>query len=87
MFARVEIVVGSHKALAVPREAVRQLAGTGEWYCFVVSDNVAQQRPIKRGAEQGNWIEITEGIGESDLVITTIVRQLSDGVPVEVATQ
>jgi RND family efflux transporter MFP subunit len=87
MFARVEIVVGSHEALAVPREAVRQLAGTGEWYCFVVSDNVAQQRPIKRGAEQGNWIEITEGVGESDLVITTVVRQLSDGVPVEVATQ
>jgi RND family efflux transporter MFP subunit len=87
MFAPTFIVVGSHEALALPREAVRQLAGTGEWYCFVASDDVAQQRPIKRGAEQGNWIEITEGIGESDLVITTIVRQLSDGVPVEVATQ
>lgn len=87
MFAPASIVVGSHEALALPREAVRQLAGTGEWYCFVASDDVAQQRPIKRGAEQGNWIEITEGIGESDLVITTIVRQLSDGVPVEVATQ
>ncbi len=87
MFARTFIVVGSHEALALPREAVRQLAGTGEWYCFVASDDVAQQRPIKRGAEQGNWIEITEGIGESDLVITTVVRQLSDGVPVEVATQ
>jgi len=87
MFAPASIVVGSHEALALPREAVRQLAGTGEWYCFVASDDVAQQRPIKRGAEQGNWIEITEGIGESDLVITTVVRQLSDGVPVEVATQ
>ncbi|MDI3532205.1 MAG: hypothetical protein PWR28_550 [Synergistaceae bacterium] len=87
MFAPTFIVVGSHEALALPREAVRQLAGTGEWYCFVASDDVAQQRPIKRGAEQGNWIEITEGIGESDLVITTVVRQLSDGVPVEVATQ
>lgn len=87
MFAPASIVVGSHEALALPREAVRQLAGTGEWYCFVASDDVAQQRPIKRGAEQGNWIEITEGIGESDLVITTVVRQLSDGAPVEVATQ
>jgi len=87
MFAPTFIVVGSHEALALPREAVRQLAGTGEWYCFVASDDVAQQRPIKRGAEQGNWIEITEGIGESDLVITTVVRQLSDGAPVEVATQ
>ncbi|HPU78037.1 MAG TPA: efflux RND transporter periplasmic adaptor subunit [Thermosynergistes sp.] len=87
MFAPAFIVVGSHEALALPREAVRQLAGTGEWYCFVASDDVAQQRPIKRGAEQGNWIEITEGIGESDLVITTVVRQLSDGAPVEVATQ
>lgn len=87
MFARAFIVVGSHEALALPREAVRQLAGTGEWYCFVASDDVAQQRPIKRGAEQGNWVEVTEGIDPSELVITTIVRQLSDGVPVEVVTQ
>lgn len=87
MFARAFIVVGSHEALALPREAVRQLAGTGEWYCFVASDDVAQQRPIKRGAEQGNWVEVTEGIDPSELVITTVVRQLSDGVPVEVVTQ
>ncbi|HPP36934.1 MAG TPA: efflux RND transporter periplasmic adaptor subunit [Thermosynergistes sp.] len=87
MFARAFIVVGSHEALALPREAVRQLTGTGEWYCFVASDDVAQQRPIKRGAEQGNWVEVTEGIDPSELVITTVVRQLSDGVPVEVTTQ
>lgn len=87
MFARVEIVVGSHEALAIPREAVRQLAGTGEWYCFIASDDKAQQRPIKRGTEEGNWIEVIEGIDESDLVITTVVRQLSDGVPVEVVAQ
>ncbi len=87
MFARAFIVVGSHEALALPREAIRQLTGTGEWYCFVVSGDVAQQRPIKRGAEQGNWVEVIQGVDPSELVITTVVRQLSDGVPVEVATQ
>ena len=87
MFARAFIVVGSHEALALPREAVRQLTGTGEWYCFVASDDVAQQRPIKRGAEQGNWVEVIQGVDPSELVITTVVRQLSDGVPVEVVTQ
>ncbi|HHV51951.1 MAG TPA: efflux RND transporter periplasmic adaptor subunit [Synergistaceae bacterium] len=87
MFARAFIVVGSHEALALPREAVRQLTGTGEWYCFVASDDVAQQRPIKRGAEQGNWVEVIQGVDPSELVITTVVRQLSDGVSVEVVTQ
>ena len=48
---------------------------------------MAQQRPIKRGAEQGNWVEVIQGVDPSELVITTVVRQLSDGVPVEVVTQ
>ena len=46
MFARTFIVVGSHEARSA--EEGRQLAGTGEWYCFVASDDVEQQRPIAR---------------------------------------
>ncbi|NLI42973.1 MAG: efflux RND transporter periplasmic adaptor subunit [Synergistaceae bacterium] len=88
MFARVEVVVGRHKGLSLPREAIKQLLGTGEWYCFVVTDdNKAKQTFIKRGIESGNLVEIVEGVSEGYGVISPIVRALGDGVPVEVVSE
>ncbi|HPA58656.1 MAG TPA: efflux RND transporter periplasmic adaptor subunit [Synergistales bacterium] len=88
MFARVDVSVGTHEGLAIPREAIRQLPGTGEWHCFVVSEEgTARQRPVKRGAESGNMVEIVDGLDEKDLVIAPLVRAIEDGVPVEVVGQ
>lgn len=88
MFARVEVVVGKHDGIALPREAVKQLAGTGEWYCFIVgSDGKAKQVFVKRGIESGNLVEIVEGVAESDSVISPVVQALGDGMPVEVVSQ
>jgi HlyD family secretion protein len=60
------------------------LTGTGEWYCFVVTDGKAKQQFVKIGASSGNMVEITEGLNEGDLVISPVVRAIVDGVPVEV---
>jgi len=88
MFARVEVVVGKHDGIALPKEAVKQLAGTGEWYCFIVgSDGKAKQVFVKRGIESGNLVEIVEGVAESDSVISPVVQALGDGMPVEVVSQ
>ncbi|SIN71924.1 RND family efflux transporter, MFP subunit [Acetomicrobium flavidum] len=88
MFARVEVIVGKHDGIALPREAVKQLAGTGEWYCFIVgSDGKAKQVFVKRGIESGNLVEIVEGVAESDSVISPVVQALGDGMPVEVVSQ
>ena len=88
MFARVEVVVGKHDGIALPKEAVKQLAGTGEWYCFIVGpDKKAKQIFVKRGIETGNLVEIIEGVSAEDRVISPVVRALGEGVPVEVVTQ
>jgi len=88
MFARAEVVVGKHEGLSLPREAVKQLPGTGEWYCFVVTpDKKAKQVFVKRGIESGSLVEIIEGLEAEDDVISPVVRAIGDGVSVEVVDQ
>jgi len=84
MFARVDLAIGEHEGLGIEREAIKQLTGTGEWYCFVVTDGKAKQQFVKIGASSGNMVEITEGLNGGDLVISPVVRAILDGVPVEV---
>jgi RND family efflux transporter MFP subunit len=84
MFARVDLAIGEHEGLGIEREAIKQLTGTGEWYCFVVTDGKAKQQFVKIGAGSGNMVEITDGLNEGDLVISPVVRSIVDGVPVEV---
>jgi len=84
MFARVDLALGEHPGLGIEREAIKQLPGTAEWYCFVVADGKARQRFVKIGTTSGNMVEITEGLNEGDLVISPVVRAIVDGVPVEV---
>lgn len=84
MFARVDLALGEHEGLGIEREAIKQLPGTSEWYCFVVTDGKAKQQFVKIGAGSGNMVEITEGLNEGDLVISPVVRAILDGVSVEV---
>ena len=84
MFARVDLALGEHEGLGIEREALKQLPGTAEWYCFVVSDGKARQRFVKIGATSGNMVEITEGLEEGEQIISPLVRAILDGVPVEV---
>ncbi|MGC9490998.1 MAG: efflux RND transporter periplasmic adaptor subunit [Thermovirgaceae bacterium] len=84
MFARVDLALGEYEGLGIEREAIKQLPGTGEWYCFVVTDGRAKQQFVKIGASSGNMVEIREGLNEGDLVISPVVRAIRDGVSVEV---
>jgi len=84
MFARVDLALGEHLGLGIEREAIKQLPGTSEWYCFVVADGKAKQRFVKIGATSGNMVEITEGLEEGEQIISPLVRAILDGVPVEV---
>jgi membrane fusion protein (multidrug efflux system) len=83
-FARVSIETGSRSALALPRDVVRPLPGTGEFQLFLVSGDIAVKKIVRAGAEQGNMLEIPEGVSSDDLVITTITEKLRDGLKVEV---
>jgi RND family efflux transporter MFP subunit len=84
MFARVEIVTGSHEALALPRDVVRRVSGTGNFRVYLLSGDVAEERIVSVGSREKNLVEIEEGLKMGDLVISTLSDKVRDGASVEV---
>ena len=84
MFARISLLVGEHKALVVPRDAILRLPGTGVYYCFTVEGNQAKKALIELGIKENNDQEIKQGLKEGDLVILSGQGILQTGVSVEV---
>ena len=79
MYARVTITTDERKdALVVPTNAVVDY--NGRRGVFVMADTeTVTFRPIRVGIEQAEMIEILEGAGEGDHVITTGAAALRDG--------
>ncbi len=84
MYARVTLNVGSHEGLAVPREAVKALAGTGEKRVFLEKEGKAMGRMIRTGAEEKDRIEVVEGLQPGEKVILTQSVRIGEGSLVEV---
>jgi len=84
MFARISLLVGEHKALVVPRDAILRLPGTGVYYCFKVEENQAKKALIELGIKENNDQEIKEGLKEGDLVILSGQGILQTGAAVEI---
>jgi RND family efflux transporter MFP subunit len=84
MFARVEIVTGSHEALALPRDVVRRVSGTGNFRVYLLSGDVAEERIVSVGSREKNLVEIEVGLKMGDLVISTLSDKVRDGASVEV---
>jgi len=87
MFARISLLVGEHKALVVPRDAILRLPGTGVYYCFKVEGNQAKKALIELGIKENNDQEIKEGLKEGDLVILSGQGILQTGAAVEVKSK
>jgi RND family efflux transporter MFP subunit len=85
MFARVRLFRGKRAALAVPRDAIQRLPGSGTVYAFVVEGNQAAQRTIKVGAVEDEWAEVLEGLREQELVVTSGAGRLQSGALVKIA--
>jgi len=85
IFARVSIQTGSHETLALPKDVIRPLPGTGEFQFFVLSGDRAEQRIVTIGSEENNMVEIPGGLSPEDRVIATITDKLRDGIQVEVS--
>lgn len=83
MFARVSLNLGERRGLGLPREAIFQLEGTGEWTCYVVSGDRAFLRVIELGLADADMVEVTGGLSPDDKVVYTRSRFLKDGVEVE----
>jgi hypothetical protein len=79
MYARVSIITNTKKdALVVPTNAVADLGGRRGVF-IPQPDNTAIFRTIQLGSEQGDVIEIADGLNEGDRIITTGATALRDG--------
>ena len=50
---------------------------------FVIKDGKAQERQVQLGQTEGDLIEIKSGVAENEIVATSNIEQLSDGMAVK----
>lgn len=86
MFARVNFVsVTSRNALAIPREALTGSVRHAQ--VFVVRGNLASLRDITLGRESDQMLEVMNGLGEGELVVTSGQNNLTDGTRVVIVAK
>lgn len=83
MFARVEILVGTHpQAIQIPLDAVSRLEDFQ--YVYVVKDGKAHQVPVKLGIRVENRVEVMTGLNGDEQLIVSGKDLVSEGAPVQV---
>ena len=81
-FATVRILQArSAPAVLVPARAVRTEAGTSR--VFVMKDGYARERIVQIGQTEGDLIEIKSGVSADEIVATSNVELLAEGVAVK----
>jgi RND family efflux transporter MFP subunit len=80
-FATVRILLPqTEPAVMVPQRALRTISGST--YVFVIKNGHAEQRLVQSGQTEGDMVELKSGVAADELVATSNVDQLSDGVVV-----
>jgi multidrug efflux pump subunit AcrA (membrane-fusion protein) len=80
-FATVRILQSrAQPAVLVPARAIRTEAGVSR--VFVIKEGHAQQRVVQLGQTEGDLVQIKNGIAGDELVATSNVEQLADGMAV-----
>ncbi len=80
-FATIRILLPqTDPAILVPARAIRTEGSTSRVY--VIRDGVAQERLVQTGQREGDLVEVKGNIAADELVATSNVEQLADGVPV-----
>ncbi len=78
-FATVRIAQSKPEpAVMIPASAVRAEGDTN--IVYVIKDGVANERLVQTGLLENNMIEIKQGIGENEIVATSNIDKLSDGI-------
>lgn len=81
-FATVRILQSrAAPATLVPSRAVRTESGVSR--VFVIKDGKAQERQVQLGQTEGDLVEIKSGVAENEVVATSNIEQLSDGMAVK----
>lgn len=78
-FATVRITQSKPEpAVMVPAKAVRTVGDTSS--VFVVKEGVAREQIVQLGLLEGDMIQIKQGVIEGDMVVTSDLNSLQDGV-------
>ena len=81
-FATIRILQSrAQPAVLVPARAVRTEAGVSR--VFVIKDGHVQERVVQLGQTEGDLIQIKNGIAGDELVATSNIEQLGDGMAVK----
>ena len=81
-FATVRILQSrAAPATLLPARSVRTESGVSR--VFVIKDGKAQERLVQLGQTEGDLVEIKSGVAENEIVATSNVEQLSDGMAVK----
>ncbi len=80
-FATVRILLPqTEPAVLVPQRALRTISGS--IYVFVIKNGHVEQRLVQSGQTEGDLVEIKSGVAADEVVATSNVDQLSDGIAV-----
>ncbi|MBI4845222.1 MAG: efflux RND transporter periplasmic adaptor subunit [Candidatus Omnitrophica bacterium] len=85
MFSRAEIILFEKPGvISIPKIALKKLEEA--YLVFVVDEatNTAQERLIEIGYESTDYVEVTRGLRENDLIAISNIEQLSSGTPVQI---
>jgi membrane fusion protein (multidrug efflux system) len=83
MFMRMRVIIGERaNALVVPEEAIVPLGE--DFFVFRVDNGAARRVKVKVGVRRDAKVEILEGLGAGDLVVTAGMRLARDGQAVKI---
>jgi RND family efflux transporter MFP subunit len=84
MFARGEIIIGQARSITAPLKSV--ITTDGYNYVFVVQDKkIVERRRVETGIVQSDFIEITQGVREGEIIVKDGAGFLKDGDVVSIA--
>ena len=83
MFAEVEMVLKeSDKNIVISRKNLE--LEDGNWFAYIVEDEVVKKIPVKIGIDNGEELEIRSGLKENDKVITKGREYVTEGEKVNI---
>ena len=87
MFARVKLLTGKRTALAVSRDALHRLPGSGTFYVFIVQGDKTVKRTIKIKKAGDKYAEVLEGLVKGEKIVVSGAGRLRAGVRVTIPAE
>ncbi len=84
MFARVRLLTGQRTVLAIPRDTLNRLPGSGTFCVFIVKGDKVVKRTIKTGKVGNQYAEVLEGLTKGEKLVISGAGRLRSGMKVVV---